>query len=260
MGGTMFKILSIGILFLFFSISCQEETTAPENNDPVISSITAFPVQVQLSDSFIVITEAYDIDRDSLFYDWSCTSGASIKGAPTWSPFQLSNTKNNTRIFYAPDSVSNQIDSIRVDCHVRDGKGGGISGWIYVGIKKPKYKSKYNFTFIPFTEFPDFQANDSIFYAWIGDLHAIGDFDTTKISQKLDSLFTILFEDSVPLARGWYQPNDTHCGDLTWPPGPKLVIELGKPTQRIREYPFILIDYNPFDNCENLRYRKYIFY
>lgn len=255
----MYKILLIGILFLFFSISCQEETIAPENNDPVITSITAFPQQVQFSDSFIVITEAYDIDGDSLFYDWSCTSGASIKGAPKWSPFELSNTKNNTRVFYAPDSLSNQIDSIRVFCNVRDRKGGGVSGWTYVGIKTSNYKSKYDFTFISFTEFPDFQSNDSIFYAWTGDLHAIGDFDTTKISKKLDSLFTVLLEDSLPLARGWYQPNDTHCGDLTVPVGPVLVIELNTPTQKISEYPFIHIDYNPFDNCENLKYRKYVF-
>ena len=255
----MYKILLIGILFLFFSISCQEETTAPENNDPVISSMTAFPEQVELSDSFIVITEAYDIDGDSLFYDWSCTSGASIKGAPAWSPFELSNTKDNNRIFYAPDSVSNQIDSIRVFCHIRDGKGGGISGWIFVGIKTPKYKSKYNFKFITFTEFPDFQANDSIFYAWAADRHAIGDFDTTKISKKLDSLFTILLQDSIPVARWWYQPNDTHCDDLPWPPVPKLVVELAVPTQRILEYPFYYIEHNPFDDCGNLRYRKYIF-
>lgn len=255
----MYKILLIGISFLFFSISCEKETTGPKNNDPVISSMTAFPDHVQSSDSFIVITEAYDIDGDSLFYDWSCTNGASIKGAPSWSPFELSNTKDNNRIFYAPDSLSNQIDSIRVFCNVRDRKGGGILGWTYVEIGTPKYKSKYSFTFIHFAEFPDFQANDSIFYVWSGGQHAIGDFDTTKISEKLDSLFTVLLEDSLPLASGWYQPNDTHCGDLTVPVGPVLVIELNTPTQKISEYPFIHIDYNPFDSCENLRYRKYIF-
>ena len=132
----MHRIVLIGMLFSLFTLSCEKDTTGPKNNDPVISSLSAFPTKVQLSDSFIVICEAYDVDGDSLFYDWSCTSGASIKGTPTWSPFELSNTIENNRIFYAPDSLNSQIDSIRVFCHVRDGRGGGITDWVFISIKK----------------------------------------------------------------------------------------------------------------------------
>ena len=129
------KIAIFSFLILFF-IRCEEESIAPVNNDPIVTSINAFPTSVELSDSFAVICSAYEPDGDSLFYDWSCTSGATISGAHPITPFILYHTTENIRIFYAPDSVSSQIDSIRVDCHVRDGKGGGKSTWIFVAIIK----------------------------------------------------------------------------------------------------------------------------
>lgn len=134
------------ILFLLISINgCNEETTSPENNDPVITSLIAFPSSVQLSDSFAVVCSAYEPDGDSLFYDWSCTSGATINGAHPSSPWILYHSKENVRVFYAPDSILNQNDSIRIDCHVRDGKGGGKSAWIYVGIEQNNSKLQISF-------------------------------------------------------------------------------------------------------------------
>jgi hypothetical protein len=128
------RIISIVLFILILIVGCDEETTAPQNNDPVITSLIAFPTSVNLSDSFAVVCSAYEPDGDSLFYDWSCTSGARISGVPPNDPPFLFNIKENIRIFYAPDSISSQNDSIRIDCHVRDGKGGGKSVWIYVGI------------------------------------------------------------------------------------------------------------------------------
>lgn len=134
------------VLFLLISLSgCNEESTSPENNDPVITSLFAFPSLVQLSDSFAVVCSAYNPDGDSLFYDWSCTSGARISGAHPGSPFILYHTRENIRVFYAPDSLLDQNDSIRIDCHVRDGKGGGTSAWIYVGIDQNSSRLQIRF-------------------------------------------------------------------------------------------------------------------
>ena len=133
-----YKNILISISVILFSLilvsGCDEEATAPQNNGPIITSINAFPSSIQLSDSFAVICSAYDPDGDSLFYDWFCTSGASIKGAHPGSQFVLYNTTENIRVFYAPDSIITQIDSIRIDCDVRDGKGGVKSAWVYVRI------------------------------------------------------------------------------------------------------------------------------
>ena len=124
------------LFLLIMFIGCDEKTTDQQNNDPVIMSIVAFPTSVQLSDSFAVVCSAYEPDGDSLFYDWSCTSGAKISGASPYESFSLFNTKENIRVFYAPDSLYGQNDSIRVECHVRDGKGGGKSAWIFVAITR----------------------------------------------------------------------------------------------------------------------------
>ena len=127
------KYIFFSLLFISI-IGCNEESVTPKNNPPVITSINVFPSSVQLSDSFAVVCSAYEPDGDSLFYDWFCTSGAKIKGADNIVPWILYHTKENIRIFYSPDSVSNQIDSIRIDCNVRDGKGESKSTHIFVGI------------------------------------------------------------------------------------------------------------------------------
>ena len=131
----MYKVLLISIFFLILIFACDDDITDPKNNAPVIYSLASFPNEVQFSDSFIVFCDAHDIDGDSLFYDWSCTSGASIKGASKSIPFQLSNTKENNRIFYAPDSLTVQQDSIRVFCDVRDGKGGAKTDWVFIKLR-----------------------------------------------------------------------------------------------------------------------------
>ena len=126
-------------LFSLVALSggCKNETTiAPVNHNPVIASIYAFPSHVQSSDSFVVVCSAYEPDGDSLFYDWFCTSGASIQGAYPPGSFSLYHTRENARIFYAPDSLHNTQDSIRVDVDVRDGKGGGAGKWLFVQLSR----------------------------------------------------------------------------------------------------------------------------
>jgi len=122
------------LLLICLIFGCNEETTAPVNNDPIITSIVAFPSSVNLADSFAVVCSAYEPDDDSLYYDWFCTSGARISGAEPSTPSFLYHTRENIRILYAPDSIISQIDSIRVSCDVRDGKGGGHSADIFVRI------------------------------------------------------------------------------------------------------------------------------
>ncbi len=132
-------LCSITVLFLliiFVSNGCKDKVTAPTNQNPIITSVVAFPDSVFSSDSFAVVCSAYDPDGQSVVYDWSCTSGATIKGADPLNPSMLYNTTENIRQFYAPDSAHTTQDSIRVFVDVRDGIGGGKSAWVFIKLSK----------------------------------------------------------------------------------------------------------------------------
>ena len=106
---------------------CEDCVTEPTNHNPIVTSIVAFPNPVQLADSFLVTCSAHDVDGDPLTYDWECSNyGASIKGAPTANPFKLANTMEDTRVFYARDSIPSLYENYHaaIFCDVRDGKGG----------------------------------------------------------------------------------------------------------------------------------------
>ena len=45
----------------------RKKAIRSNHNDPVISSLTVLPAVVQMSDSFIMICEAFDMDGNSLF-------------------------------------------------------------------------------------------------------------------------------------------------------------------------------------------------
>lgn len=138
MNYNQFRFISISVLLFLLLISTGcEESTSPSNHDPAVTSIVAFPNQVQEADSFAVICSAYDQDGDSLFYDWSCTNhAASIKGAPPENPFQLLNSKDNIMIFYATDSLLYQNGHAAIFCDVRDRNEGLKTVTIFVAIHK----------------------------------------------------------------------------------------------------------------------------
>ena len=126
---------SLSVITIFCG-GCKHDTVAPTNHNPVITSIFAFPDAVHSLDSFAVVCEAYDIDGDTVVYDWFCSPGTSIKGAEPGG-WTLYNTKMNIAIFYAPDSANVRQDSIRIDVEVRDRIGGiGFSAPTFVRLSK----------------------------------------------------------------------------------------------------------------------------
>ena len=131
-----FAILSALSTVLLLGAGCKQESVSPMNHNPTITSIVAFPDRVHSLDSLTVVCSAYDLDGDSLRYDWFCTSGATIKGTVVPPYWELYNTKENFAIFYAPDSTNTLQDSIRIDVDVRDLKGGGKSGHTFVSLSR----------------------------------------------------------------------------------------------------------------------------
>lgn len=122
-------------LVICLQAACKEGTTEsppPVNHHPVITSVVTFPEIVRPSDSLIVVCNAYDPDGDSLFYDWYSSGIVRIRGALPGLP-ALFHTRENTRVFYSPDSmyVTAPLDSFRLECAVRDGKGGMAVRAIY---------------------------------------------------------------------------------------------------------------------------------
>jgi hypothetical protein len=125
----MKKIILLLLLTIPFALNnCDDNPIELENNSPVILSLTVFPEIVEPNDSLIVICNATDSDGDTLVYDWYTTGVVKIKGALPGLP-ALFNTTENSRIFYAPDSiyVSAPQDTFWIECAARDGKGGQVS-------------------------------------------------------------------------------------------------------------------------------------
>jgi hypothetical protein len=127
------------MLFLTLLLSCfnctKENPMQPQNNSPEILSLDVFPDVVKPSDSLIVICEAIDPDGDTLVYDWITSGVVRIKGS---NYHRLYHTSENTRIFYAPDSlhVSAPQDTFWIQCFARDVKGGSVAGIVLFIVKQ----------------------------------------------------------------------------------------------------------------------------
>jgi len=124
----MKKLVYIAAVVLSLQLGCKDDPVTPdkpENRSPVIFSLTVFPEVVSPSDSLVVICNAMDQDADTLVYDWYTSGVVRIKGALPGLPVLL-DTYENSRVFYAPDSqhAAAPQDTFRVECAVRDVKGG----------------------------------------------------------------------------------------------------------------------------------------
>jgi hypothetical protein len=130
------SILLITIMLISMT-SCSENPVdnKKENRSPEILSLIVFPEIVNPSDSLIVICTATDEDGDSLVYDWVTSGVVKIKG---YNHPWFYNSKENFKIFYAPDSqfVSAPQDTFWIQCFVRDGIGGQISERIKFIVKQ----------------------------------------------------------------------------------------------------------------------------
>jgi len=133
------KTLALLMNMMLLTINCADNPVdgKPENREPVIFSLVAFPEIIKPNDSLIVICNAYDPDGDTLVYDWYTDGTIRIKGAREYE-HALFNTHANSQIFYAPDSqfVSAPQDTFWVGCAARDGKGGQDYRTIYFIVKQ----------------------------------------------------------------------------------------------------------------------------
>ena len=126
-----FGMIPICLILMLLGIGCKEEATGPRNHNPTITSLAAFPDVVHPLDSFVVFCSAYDIDGDTIVYDWY---GPSISGAEP-PGYMLMESKENFAVFHVPDSAYVFYDSARVDVDVRDHKGGSAQKTVFIPIK-----------------------------------------------------------------------------------------------------------------------------
>ncbi len=111
-------------LFTLLSIQCSDNNPLkPENHDPVIRSLTAFPAVIGLTDSVVVICNAVDPDGDTLVYDWISDGRLIVQGAIPSEHF-LYNTIANSHVFYPGGAIRSPVDTPWVQCFARDRKGG----------------------------------------------------------------------------------------------------------------------------------------
>lgn len=115
--------LTVLFLFAITYMNCgNDNPVKPENLNPIIRSLTAFPEVIGPTDSVVIICNAVDPDGDTLVYDWITDGRLKVQGALSNEHF-LYNTHENSHVFY-PEAVRSPVDTPWVQCFARDGKGG----------------------------------------------------------------------------------------------------------------------------------------
>ncbi len=128
------KRMLILILITLFVSSCKENNPVkPQNQSPVITSILVFPQTIEFTDSVLVVCNAIDPDGDTLVYDWITDSRLQIKGTNESS---LYHTSENSHIFYPTKYTHTPIDTVWVQCAVRDVKGGADRRVVRITVKQ----------------------------------------------------------------------------------------------------------------------------
>ena len=119
----MLRLMAL-IPLALLSINCDNDNpTKPENHDPIIKSLIAFPEIIGLTDSVVIICNAVDPDGDILVYDWITYGRLRVQGAIPSDHF-LYNTHENSHVFYPGGAIRSPVDTPWVQCFARDGKGG----------------------------------------------------------------------------------------------------------------------------------------
>ncbi len=124
-------------LMLFFLATCSDDDNPvkTQNNSPEILSLDVFPKVIGASDSVIVICNAIDPDGDTLIYDWTTDGRVKIKGA-FLNNHWLYHTYENTRVFYPTEYSNTPIDTLWIQCNVRDVKGGDVAEIVHFVVKQ----------------------------------------------------------------------------------------------------------------------------
>ena len=120
----MKTILILCTISLLVLLSCEEDIIKPENHQPIIFSLTAFPDVLGPTDSVIIVCNAMDPDADTLVYDWFTDGKSKIKGAQ-FPDNILYHTYENSRVIYPEDNII-LPDTLWVHCDARDVKGKSV--------------------------------------------------------------------------------------------------------------------------------------
>jgi hypothetical protein len=117
----------LALLFLASVGGCADEPTKPkqpQNRDPVIQSLIAFPTAIGPGDSTLVMCNATDPDGDALVYDWFTDSRLVIQGNQP-ADHDLYESPSKAHVFYH-GPWPGLPDSAWVQCIVRDHRGGEV--------------------------------------------------------------------------------------------------------------------------------------
>ena len=102
---------------------------APENHNPVISSVVLFPQTIGPGDSVIVVCTASDPDGDSLVYDWITDTRLRVKGSPFGA--YLFSSNSNAQVFYY-GTPPMPTDTAWIKCFARDLRGGSDGRMLFL--------------------------------------------------------------------------------------------------------------------------------
>ena len=112
---------SLLLLALIAVGSCRRYATRPDDRLPVISSITAFPSTIRITDSTMVTVIANDPDGDALGFDWDGLELQALTRGQTTA--LASGAYLHTQVLH-PTATAQAGDTAWVWFLVLDGRGG----------------------------------------------------------------------------------------------------------------------------------------
>ena len=121
------KLIFVLFILLLSNNGCNDNPAIPEDQRPIILSLTIFPQIIAMGDSAIVVCNAMDPDADTLVYDWISDGRVRIKGIPTYDHSEY-NTFENYLTIYPTHVATAPYDTLWVQCFARDRKGKSASG------------------------------------------------------------------------------------------------------------------------------------
>lgn len=111
----MKKLFSVFILLSFILVFnfCEDDSTSPQNTEPVVEKIVLEPEDASFGDTVNVSCAAKDEDGDQLTYTWSAKKGSFPNG-----------NKGNSVLWLAPDMPANppEITKDTISVTVNDGE------------------------------------------------------------------------------------------------------------------------------------------
>jgi hypothetical protein len=132
-GKGLWRVVPVVLLLATGLGACDTaRSVRPLNRNPVVRSLTAFPLTISPGDSALVTCVATDADGDTLLYFWDSDCRLLSKGSQAPGA-----TYENHVVVYPGACNAAPVDTGWVSCSVSDHRGGYVvAGFVQIIVKQ----------------------------------------------------------------------------------------------------------------------------